>query len=219
MSNTFVIRFWGDGALFCIPHFRADPYSYPVSTPSAVKGMLKSIYWKPEFEWEILRIHVMAPIRYESKRFRAVKISSRTTGDADRTLQWNTVLRQVEYFVECRILSNPYRADRNYDPEALRRLRKGQQYTQPCFGRNEFPAAWELWEGDIPKAQPIDLEIGSMLFDLVPVNMSKDQWFPVFFQARLEKGVLEIPQDLYAKHRDTLFRARHASHKGSRRAA
>ena len=70
-SNTsppFRVRFWGERACFTRPEMKVERVSYDVLTPSAARGMLEAILWKPEMRWRIERIDVLAPIRRDSVR-------------------------------------------------------------------------------------------------------------------------------------------------------
>lgn len=59
------ITVWGDFALFSRPEGKVERITYPVPTPSAVRGMLASIYSKPaEFYWQVQRIEVLKKIQY-----------------------------------------------------------------------------------------------------------------------------------------------------------
>ena len=42
--------------------------SYDAITPSAARGILEAIHWKPAIRWVIDRIHVLKPIRFENLR-------------------------------------------------------------------------------------------------------------------------------------------------------
>lgn len=226
MHNRIVIRVWGDSALFTQPHFAADPMTAPVMGPSPAKGILRAIFHKPEFEWEILRIHIAKPILYRSFKTKAVKGTSRWTEDSARTLRVATELVDVEYFIEARIAVNTRRTTKplaRYLGEARKKMRQGKQWSVPCFGMREYLAWWELWEDEIPKAQPINMNLGSMLFDMRPVDIAKDQWNPIFWHAEIRDGVLEVPQSLYERERRTLMDARmkvsppHPDHKHTRK--
>ena len=75
-----------------------------------------------------------------------------------------------------------------------RRIRKGQFYHQPCFGCREFPAQFR-WCDELPPC-PTELQrqtrdLGWMLYDMDysdPENIR-----PLFFRAKLENGVLCVP--------------------------
>ncbi|HHV56777.1 MAG TPA: type I-C CRISPR-associated protein Cas5, partial [Firmicutes bacterium] len=61
-----VVKLWGDFACFTRPEMKVERVSYPVLTPSAARGALEAIFWKPEFHWRVKRIDVLKPIRYFS---------------------------------------------------------------------------------------------------------------------------------------------------------
>src|SRR5690349_1118530 len=45
---------------------KVERVTYPVMTPSAARGVLESIFWKPECSWHIQEIWVLKEIRYFS---------------------------------------------------------------------------------------------------------------------------------------------------------
>jgi len=58
------LKVWGDYACFTRPEMKAERVSYDVITPSAARGILRAIHWKPAIRWVIERIHVLNPIRF-----------------------------------------------------------------------------------------------------------------------------------------------------------
>src|SRR4051812_13242771 len=60
------VRVWGEFACFTRPEFGTERVSYEVMTPSAARGVLEAIYWKPEFRWLIREIWALKPIRHIS---------------------------------------------------------------------------------------------------------------------------------------------------------
>ena len=67
---TFGVRLhvWGERACFTRPEMKVERVSYDVMTPSAARGILEAIYWKPAIRWAVDRIHVLRPIRFQSFR-------------------------------------------------------------------------------------------------------------------------------------------------------
>ena len=61
-----MVRVWGEFACFTRPEMKVERVTYPVITPSAARGVLESIFWKPEFTWCVEEIWVLNPIRYFS---------------------------------------------------------------------------------------------------------------------------------------------------------
>ena len=58
----------GRNACFTRPEMKVECVSYDVITPSAARGILEAIHWKPAIRWVIDRIHVLEPIRFQSIR-------------------------------------------------------------------------------------------------------------------------------------------------------
>lgn len=59
--DPVAVKVWGDFALFTRPELKAERVSYSVMPPSAARGVLEAIFWKPEFTWVIDSIHVLSP--------------------------------------------------------------------------------------------------------------------------------------------------------------
>src|SRR5215210_1107982 len=60
------VKVWGEFACFTRPEFGVERVSYEVMTPSAARGVLEAIFWKPEFRWLVREIGVLEPIRHFS---------------------------------------------------------------------------------------------------------------------------------------------------------
>ncbi len=116
------------GALACFtrPELKTERVSYPVMTPSAARGILEAIYWKPEFDYVITAIEVLRPIRWAS--IRRNEVTSMITLDwvrramADPTVRFdvegdrdqrNTVfLRDVAYRIRAQVRPRPHAGTR-----------------------------------------------------------------------------------------------------------
>jgi len=117
MAYGIKLLVWGERACFTRPEMKVERVSYDVITPSAARGILEAIHWKPAIRWHIDRIQVLKPIRFESIRRNEVggKLSAasvkkhmksgNTSGlvsyvDQDRQQRAATVLRDVAYVIE-----------------------------------------------------------------------------------------------------------------------
>ena len=74
----------------------------------------------------------------------------------------------------------------------IRRASKGQCFHHPYFGTREFPAEFQLWEGD---GDPVGFEqghrdLGYMFYDFDYRNPAHP--IPQFFRAELNDGVLDV---------------------------
>ena len=214
---TFGVRLhvWGDRACFTRQDLKVERVSYDAITPSAARGILEAIYWKPSIRWAIDRIHVLNPIRFESIRRNEVsgKIlesharrtmqSGRLDGlealvDARRVQRTTLLLRDVSYVIEAHF--EVADAGRSNEPPGkhigifTRRARAGQCFHMPYLGTREFPANFRLIEPDesMPAADPAlttPRDLGWMLYD---IDYARGMT-PQFFRARLQQGVIEIP--------------------------
>lgn len=192
---------WGDLACFTRPEMKVERVSYPVITPSAARGLLEAILYKPQFRWHIRRIAVKKPVRFIAFRRNEVKsrLSPRNPepllADDDRTQRNTLALRDVEYVIEASLhltpLANvprrkPPCEDEPDGEDSLvkylamfqRRAEKGQCFAQPCFGCREFPAHFELADESAMRVGPAinaDADLGLMLYDVFHLDVPKDQ--------------------------------------------
>ena len=67
-DNAVCLRVWGDYACFTRPEMKVERVSYDVMTPSAARGVLEAILWKPQMVWRVTQIDVLKPIRWISVR-------------------------------------------------------------------------------------------------------------------------------------------------------
>jgi CRISPR-associated protein Cas5d len=206
-SPTFKVRASGQYACFTRPELRAERVSYEVMTPSAARGLLEAILWKPAIRWRVERIHVLAPIRFQAVRRNEVGSKAAFGGALDRYYadedrqQRNTVLlKDVDYVIEAHFEMT----DRSGSEDNLqkfiemfeRRLEKGQSFHTPYLGCREFAAhvrpAPDRWE--VPEDLRERRDLGLMLHDLE--FKSDGSAAPFFFTAVLEGGRLDIPEGL-----------------------
>lgn len=202
------VKVWGDYALFTQPEMKVERMSYPVMTPSAARGILEAIFWKPEIWWEVKQIQVLKPIRYHSiLRNEVTKVIAETIkgkhysdyfADEDRTQRHSLVLRDVAYIITANIRLKDHATDdvAKYRDIFRRRVQRGQCFHRPYLGCREFAASFGEPN---PDDQPISVnhEIGTMLFDIQYAKSEKQTHIPVFFQANLKNGILHVPSDLY----------------------
>lgn len=204
------LRVWGDLACFTRPEMKVERVSYPVITPSAARGLLESLLYKPQFRWRVQRVAVRRPIRFLAFRRNEVKsrLSPRNPepllADEDRTQRNTLALRDVEYVIEASLhltpLANLPRRKPLCEDEAdgddslvkylamfQRRAEKGQCFTQPSFGCREFPAHFELADDSgmrVPPSLNPDSDLGLMLYDVFNLDVLRDQ----------KRGKIEKPE-------------------------
>ncbi len=215
MGYGIAIRVRGDYALFTRPEMKVERVSYDVITPSAARGIIEAIYWKPAIRWVIDKIHVLNEIEYTNIRRNEVSVKvlesdvrKRMKGSKEpfflssndaRQQRAAMVLKNVDYVIEAHFEIIPEKAGAEDTPEkhynmVLRRLRNGQYYSPPCLGTREFGARVELIENsEIPKSMLHgSLDLGWMLYDMDFSN-PKDI-LPRFFKAEMQDGVIDLTQ-------------------------
>ena len=61
MSPTVSVTVWGEYALFTRPELSVERLSYPFMSPSAARGVLDAILFKPQMRWHVRRITALRP--------------------------------------------------------------------------------------------------------------------------------------------------------------
>lgn len=215
MGYGITVRVSGPYALFTRPEMKVERVSYEVITPSAARGIIEAVYWKPAIRWVIDKIHVLNEIEFTNVRRNEVSEKAsesearrRMNGALEpfyisateaRQQRAALVLRDVDYIIEAHFEPVPAKWGER-DTEAghynivLRRLREGQHFHAPCLGTREFGARVELIEEGqpVPKSPLGDRDLGWMLYDLDFSNVRDIQ--PRFFKAELRQGVLDLTQ-------------------------
>src|SRR6516225_2032683 len=109
MSGPVYLRTWGDLACFTRPEMKVERVSYAVMTPSAGRGLLEAILYKPQFRWRVHRIAVKKPIRFLALRRNEIKCRIPTrnpqpiSAEDERTQRNTLALRDVEYVIEATV--------------------------------------------------------------------------------------------------------------------
>jgi len=194
----------GPYACFTRPELKTERFSYEVMTPSAARGVLEAIFWKPEFSYVITKIEVLNPVRWISVRRNEVKQtvtldwvrramadpSARYDAEADRDQRSAVCLRDVAYRIHAQMLLRPHAgADvAKYRDQLRRRIGRGACYSQPFLGTREFSASFGPPTGRPPVTESRDL--GMMLHSIAYEGRKESyRWF----HAVLDNGVIHVP--------------------------
>jgi CRISPR-associated protein Cas5d len=221
MRVSHVIEVWGDFACFTRPELKVERFSYPVPTPSAVRGIFDAIYCKPkEFHWQITRVDCLGPPSYIALRRNEVKgtasvssIAKWMSGKAEpeplwadgdeegvgRTQRQTMALRKVRYRLYGEICPWPgFEAQaKAFDEQFQRRAAAGKCVWQPYLGCREFVAYFA--PVDPPPGPPcpgLDLDVGLMLYDVFDLSRPggpEDAPAISLFRAQVRDGVLPVP--------------------------
>ncbi len=211
MTYGVTLHCWGELACFTRPEMKVERASYDVITPSAARGIIEAIYWKPEIRWVVDRLRVLNPIRFTSIRRNEVgkKASAKAAASAmqcgsgslglyveeQRQQRAALLLRDVAYVIHAHfeILGGEHNEAKHLDA-FNRRARNGQCFQRPYLGCREFAADFALIENDsaILHCHPSlagRRELGLMLHDIDFANGRQ----PRFFQAVMQDGNIDVP--------------------------
>ena len=215
MAKGIKLRVWGNYACFTRPEMKVERVSYDVMTPSAARGILEAIHWKPAISWRIDKIHVIKPIKFDNIRRNEVtnkipigsinkvmsghETSLYQIASDDRQQRASLILKDVEYIIEAHFEMTQAAGEEDSDEKhisiAKRRMKHGQCFHQPYFGCREFPVNFELIEDekDIPESCYKDEEkdFGFMLWDID----FKDNKKALFFRAKMKNGIINVPPE------------------------
>jgi CRISPR-associated protein Cas5d len=219
----FTVEIWGDYACFSRPELKVERVSYDCITPSAVRGILEAVFWKPAIRYVIDEIRVCAPIRFENIRRNEVNSKasvgkSSIVASEDRAQRASLVLRNVRYVVSAHF-EKGYIGERDRTENGAfnhgkfadcirRRLKKGQCYHTPYLGTREFPAKIKLIEESdtMPSAISETRSLGLMFYDFdYETEYEKDadgnitgftvkSFIPTYFNAQMNNGVIDLRQ-------------------------
>lgn len=202
------VRVRGEKAVFCGPK-KDEPVSYPAPTPSAARGIVEAIFWKPAIFWHIKRIHILNPIRHfqvrvnevksriqEVRAIRAIeeKRESAIVIEEERDQRHILGLKNVDYIFEIQFSftdrRHPEEPAQKFEDMFIRRLNQGQCQFTPCLGRRDYPAYFE--PAPAKWAPPAELagktmSLGMMLLDR---RYTEGTAVPDFFEAEIKNGIL-----------------------------
>ncbi len=199
-SKPFKLKVWGRNACFTRPEMKAERVSYDVMTPSAARGVLEAISWKPAFVWRVTQIDVLNPIKWESVRRNEVgktmsPASSCLYIEDERQQRAGLFLRDVAYtihaYFEMTDKVGPTDNVRKFEDMFERRAESGQCFHRPYLGCREFGADFELiLNGSTPEPIHESRDLGWMFYDY---DYGGAEPMPRFFNAKLKEGRVGVP--------------------------
>ena len=198
-NNSVRVKVTGEFACFTRPDLKVERMTYPCMTPSAARGVLDCILWKPEFAWHVHRISVLEQVKFHSVKRNEINARQGKTPiiiEENRTQRNSIVLKDVEYIIEASIFQsvpdgkNP---PKKYVEMFNRRVRKGQCWRRPFLGTREFAAEFALPDGT-EKLIKEPIPIGSMFLDMWydPNGVPSPKFM---YEVAVENGVLDCSKD------------------------
>lgn len=204
----------GEYACFTRPELKAERVSYDVITPSAARGIVEAILWKPQIAWRITELHVLNEITFVSlmrnEVSRKISIGNVRTayksGDLSglpidaakvRVQRRDRILSNVAYVIKaefhCTRYAGPEDLPQKYIGMFQRRASKGQCFHRPYLGCREFPAHFELLDR-LPKAHVSlqgNIRLGWMLYDM---QFADDGTATAqYYEATMKDGTIVVP--------------------------
>lgn len=210
-NNAICLRVWGDYACFTRPEMKVERVSYDIMTPSAARGVLEAVLWKPAIRWMVSRIDVLKPIRWASVRRNEVSdvIPANSVRSVmnhggnlalfiedKRQQRAGLFLRDVDYLIHAQFVltekAGPGDNIRKFAEMFQRRAERGQCFNQPYLGCREFSAAftWVDPTGSLPEPISKTDDLGWMLHDM---DYTQAEPLPRFFRATLKDGRMHVP--------------------------
>lgn len=223
-GSPHTIEVWGEFACFTSP-MKVERWSYPFITPSAARGIFDAIFVnRHEFRWQIDQIEILSEPQYialmrnevkekgpsdreiikwmgDIKKVRPILAdgdkTSLGTDQRGRTQRQTMALRDVRYRLTAHIAPWPDvpKNPQAYESQFQRRLERGQNFTQPCFGCREFPAWWSGDVSDKPRYDN-DVDAGWMLYDVFDLSRpgeNMDKARVSVFRAVAKQGLVDVP--------------------------
>ena len=212
-KNSVSFKVHGRYALFTDPVTKVggEKSSYHLPTYEAIKGVLKSIYWKPSFIWYVDRVRIMKPLRTQTKgtkpvnyngKYPSLKVAKKEI--PFHSLSIYTFLHDVEYQVEAHFEWNDHRPelakdhiDGKHFAIAKRSIARGGRQdvflgTRDC---QAYVEACDFGEGSGAYDEIDELGFGLMFhgFDY-PDETGKNELRSRFWNATMKKGILEFPR-------------------------
>ncbi len=200
---------------FSRPEGHVERCTYPMPTPSAARGILEAVFWKPEFDWFVQEIWLLSPVstacilRNEvtnskidvadvRKAIKGVFPMMPICADDLRAQRYTQLLVNPKFLIKATIHLRDHVTDPvgKYASTFKRRVENGQHFHKPYFGCREFGCSIRMANGS---ETPVDHNecLGMTFFDFTWDLSTGTPLQRHLFDAKIENGVLVVPQDLY----------------------
>ncbi len=216
------VKVWGPYACFTRPEFPVERVSYDVMTPSAARGILEAIYWKPEFFWQVREIWVLKEIRHITFLRNEIGVRQHDKPllvEDCRQQRTTRCLRDVAYVIVAVPALRQHATDnlRKYQECFQRRIERGQCHHTPYLGTREFAACFSPPTSDDTPLESLSVDLGNVLFEYRyrqdPARPEIQFWRhdgegrkmisgyaeALFFDAELTEGRLTVKPEEYGR--------------------
>lgn len=201
MALSFEV--FGSRALFSelVTGAGGEKQSYPVPTYEALKGIAKSIYWKPTFVYKIKKVRVMNPISFESMSMR-MPCYDKNSVDLFNYMYLKDVRYQVLMNLEWNYNHPECANDRNFGKHSamfFEALGKGGRF-DIFLGKRDCPGFVKPCDfgSDVGAYDNVDVDFGFMYHSSIyPDEVERDdlrgKFSQAFWHAEMKNGILEFP--------------------------
>lgn len=199
MESSISFKVWGKFALFTDPVTKigGEKCSYQVPTYEALRGIARSIYWKPTFVWRIDKVRVINQIRTRTKGIKPLNYGG------GNTLAFYNYLADVEYHVLAHFEWNPRaselihdRSEKKHSAMLKRYLERGGTRdiflgTRECQGYVE-PVEWS--DEPVGDYKDVDeLSFGLMFHSfLYPEESGEEKLYSRFWYPKMRYGEIDF---------------------------
>lgn len=125
MADTVAVKVWGELALFTRPELKVERLTYPIMTPSAARGVLDAILFRPQMRWHLRRITALVPRFPPGFPDASARLPYRMISFRRNEIQGKIAPRTVEGWMRDPATFEPYLVD-----SAGREGAQGQNRTQ-----------------------------------------------------------------------------------------
>ena len=209
MGYGFRVEAWGESACFSRPELKVERVSYEVITPSAARGILEAVMWKPAIRYVIDEIRVCSPIRFDNVRRNEVSFKANDmrpkSSNENRQQRASMILKDVRYAIaahfEMTDKAGPGDNEGKFREMIRRRLERGQNFHAPYFGTREFPAFVRYIGDGEAGPEPIKetRSLGVMLYEIDYVASKRNdgtraatEYVPTYFMAAMTDGIIDL---------------------------
>jgi CRISPR-associated protein Cas5d len=188
-----------------------EPSTYPIIPPTAIEGIINSVYWHPGHSVQVKSIALLSPVRYTTET--VMQLDHQTEKPWLRTYE---LLVEPKYLVDFWLDCDKDVDEKKRIGQLARRLHQGQHYCQPCMGLSDFPATVDLLGKDAVGPEPLRINLGlgrmphywSWVSSAKPIRkpfarrttamvadrpLERVTGKPVMFDAELVNGVVAVP--------------------------
>lgn len=206
--NRVVIGVKGQRACFTMSSVsKQNRFSFPVITPSAARGVLSSVFLKPEFDWVVTRIAVMKMGRSDTVTVNEIRFpnggNKPISAVENRIQSTMRILRDVDYVIEAEpFVLNPGTQESpntpmKYVAEFEKRINgKKPFWKTPCLGLREFVGkVYPVESFPVRGCEMPDMSLPAMLVGLSHPDQRKDGGVthPCFMDLKMIDGIIGVP--------------------------